>query len=82
MPQVTTPTQWQIIGPDGPVGEPGSAGDISKRCNELNDAANPDPEQMRIALYRVERAMPDELDDDDLFDDYGNWRDTIGGLRL
>lgn len=53
--KLTTPTQYQIIGPDGPVGEPGAAGAISDRCTELNDAANPDPEVPRVVLYRVEK---------------------------
>jgi hypothetical protein len=55
MDAVTTPTLYRIIGPDGPVGEPGPAGAISDRCTALNDGANPDPEQLRQTPYRVER---------------------------
>jgi len=58
MTQVATPTQWQIIGPAGPVGDPGAAGPISDKCTQLNDDANPDPEQPRRVLYRVERVRP------------------------
>lgn len=48
---LTTPAQYQIIGPHGPVGEPGPAHPISTRCTELNDAANPDPEHLRVVVY-------------------------------
>jgi hypothetical protein len=56
--KVSTPTQWQIIGPAGPVGAPGSAYDINRQCTELNDAANPDENQIRVSPYKVERAKP------------------------
>jgi hypothetical protein len=49
--------QYQIIHiPTGqPVGEPGTAGAISDECSKLNDQANPDPEKIRVVVYRVER---------------------------
>ena len=55
MPRLTTPTLWRIIGPDGPVGDPGPAYVISEECSRLNDAANTDPERLRVVLYRIER---------------------------
>ena len=53
--RLTTPTLYRIVGPDGPVGEPGPAHPISTRCTELNDAANPDEDVPRVVVYRVER---------------------------
>jgi len=53
MPRLTTPTLWRIIGPDGPVGDPGPAYVISEECSRLNDAANTDPEMLRVVLYRI-----------------------------
>ena len=58
MTRLTTPTQWRIIGPDGPVGDPGPAYTINARCTTLNDEANPDPERLRVVLYRIERVKP------------------------
>ena len=49
-------SQWQIIGPDGPVGSPGTAYAVYQECTRLNDEANPDPAQIRQVFYRVERA--------------------------
>ena len=54
--KLTTLSHWQIIGPDGPVGSPGTAYAIHQECTRLNDEANPDPSQIRQVLYRVERA--------------------------
>lgn len=53
--RLTTPTLYRIIGPDGPVGEPGAAHKVSNRCTELNDAANPDEGKPRVVVYRVEK---------------------------
>ena len=53
--RITTPTQYRIVGPDGPVGVPGPAHTISAECTRLNDAANPDPGRARVVYYRVER---------------------------
>ena len=62
MPRLTIPTQWRIIGPDGPVGDPGPVYVISEECSRLNDAlndaANTDPERLRVVLYRIERVKP------------------------
>jgi hypothetical protein len=53
-----TPQLYQIIAEatGQPVGAPGTAWDVSDRCTSLNDAANPDPEQVRQTPYIVERA--------------------------
>lgn len=51
--------RYQVIGPDGAVGEPGSAYDCFMRADALNQAANPDPEKPRVVLYKTER-MRDE----------------------
>jgi hypothetical protein len=47
--------QWQIVhkATGQRVGEPGYAQAISDRCSDLNDAANPDPDKLRVVVYGV-----------------------------
>jgi hypothetical protein len=54
----TTLAQWQIINKETgkPVGGPGDAGAISDQCSELNDAANPAPDKLRVVIYGVVKA--------------------------
>jgi hypothetical protein len=50
--------QWQIIHKTTGqrVGKPGDAQAISDRCSALNDAANPDPDKLRVVKYGVVKA--------------------------
>jgi hypothetical protein len=50
--------QWQIVHKTTGqrIGEPGDAKAISDRCSALNDAANPDPDRLRVVKYGVVKA--------------------------